>query len=116
MAADTDSPINMKRFICKVVDKIDCKIVDLAGLMGFIPYYSGHHPENPKQSYAALEIELMTKCHMGGQWIEPKETPAEEAEESMAGESTAEESTAGESTAEELRQVNIRRAHRQMWR
>jgi len=69
IAARADSPINMKRFICRVIDKMDCKVNDLQALMGFVPYYSG---TDSTQSYARLESELATLCHAGGKWVETK--------------------------------------------
>jgi hypothetical protein len=65
-AARQDSPINMKRFICRVVDSINCRVKNYADLMGFIPHYSGVAAH---QTYAHLESELKILCHAGGKWI-----------------------------------------------
>jgi hypothetical protein len=67
-ALDEHSPINMKRFICRVVDKIGCQVVDYAALIGFVPYYSGAVSE---QSYGHLVGELQLLCHTGGKWVTP---------------------------------------------
>jgi len=67
--AQLESPINTKRFICRVVDKIDCKVVDLPSLFGFVPYYRGVASH---QTYRHLEEELTMICHLGGKWIVPK--------------------------------------------
>lgn len=69
VTAAEDSPINMKRFICRVVDKIDCEVNDLPSLYGFVPHYSGTVSH---QTYQHLEAELKIICHSGGKWIEPK--------------------------------------------
>jgi hypothetical protein len=71
VAAAADSPINMKRFVCRVVEQNNCKVLDLAALMAFVPYYSGAQSQ---QSYRKLEGEITTLCHAGGKWLAPKET------------------------------------------
>lgn len=70
IAAAANSPINMKRFVCRVVSKIGCKVTDLPSLMGFVPYYSGLESH---QTYKHLESELTTICHQGGKWVMPAE-------------------------------------------
>jgi hypothetical protein len=69
VTAAADSPINAKRFICRVVKKLECKVVDLAALMAFVPYYSG---ATSQQTYKKLESELETLCHAGGKWVVAK--------------------------------------------
>jgi hypothetical protein len=71
IAAAADSPINMKRFICRVVDKIECRVTDYSALMAFVPYYSGLVSH---QTYAHLQNELVTLCHTGGKWVVPSPT------------------------------------------
>jgi len=68
IAASAGSPINMKRFICRVSSKIGCRVTDLSSLMAFVPYYSG---AVSSQTYNRLETELATLCHTGGQWLSP---------------------------------------------
>lgn len=68
VAASADSPVNMKRFVCRVTEKIGCKVTELPALMAFVPYYSGLASH---QSYAFLEAELITLCHAGGNWVVP---------------------------------------------
>jgi len=68
IAASADSPINMKRFVCRVVGKLECRVQDMASLMAFVPYYSGLISA---QTYAHLESELSTLCHAGGKWVVP---------------------------------------------
>jgi hypothetical protein len=68
-AASAESPINMKRFVCRVVDKINCRVIDLPSLMAFVPYYNGLVSH---QTYQFLENELTTICHTGGKWVQPK--------------------------------------------
>jgi len=68
IAASAGSPINMKRFICRVSSKIGCRVTDLSSLMAFVPYYSG---AVSSQTYNRLETELATLCHTGGQWLTP---------------------------------------------
>jgi len=67
-ASGDHSPVNVKRFVCRVVRKIDCRITDLPSLMAFVPYYSGLAS---RQTYMHLESELTTLCHAGGKWIVP---------------------------------------------
>jgi hypothetical protein len=73
IAARADSAINMKRFVCRVIGKIGCKVNNdgFEALMGFVPYYSG---VDTVQSYARLESELTTLCHVGGKWVQSIET------------------------------------------
>jgi hypothetical protein len=66
ITASAESPVNIKRFICRVVDKIGCKIHDRNALMGFIPFYNG---VSSHQTYKHLEYELTTICHAGGMWV-----------------------------------------------
>lgn len=68
-AVQTSSAINMKRFICRVADKLDCEVTDYASLMGFVPYYSGAVSH---QTYAMLEHEMEILCHAGGKWLRVK--------------------------------------------
>lgn len=68
VAAAADSPINMKRFICRVVGTLDCYVNDLPSLMAFVPYYSGMVSQ---QTYKKLVSELTTLCHTGGKWVSP---------------------------------------------
>jgi hypothetical protein len=65
--AALDSPLNMKRFICRVVDKINCVVNDEKSLMSFVPYSTASH-----EDYAGLETELGTICHGEGKWVIPK--------------------------------------------
>lgn len=69
VAASAESPINMKRFVCRVVDKIGCRVTDLPSLMAFVPYYNGLVSH---QTYRFLENELITICHTGGKWVQPQ--------------------------------------------
>lgn len=69
-AVRTSSAINMKRFICRVADKLDCEIIDYASLMGFVPYYSG---AVSNQTYDMLEHEIEILCHTGGKWVRVKQ-------------------------------------------
>jgi hypothetical protein len=69
VAAATEAPINMKRFVCRVVDQIGCRVNDYAALKAFVPYYSGLEGE---QSYKVLKFELKMLCDAGGHWVEPK--------------------------------------------
>jgi len=68
IAAAAESPINMKRFICRTIQLIECKVTDVSALMAFVPYYSGLVSH---QSYANLESELEVLCHAGGKWVKP---------------------------------------------
>jgi len=72
IASAADSPLNMKRFVCRVVGSIGCRVIDLSALMAFVPYYSGHVSH---QTYKHLESELTTLCHAGGKWVVPRPLP-----------------------------------------
>lgn len=50
-----DSNINMKRFVCRVVDKIDCTVIDYSGLMAFLPWDLG---SSIHKNYSTVESEL----------------------------------------------------------
>mmetsp|Transcript_57157 Transcript_57157/g.90593 ORF Transcript_57157/g.90593 Transcript_57157/m.90593 type:complete len:639 (-) Transcript_57157:13-1929(-) len=69
ITAVADSPINMKRFVCRVADKIDCEVTNLAALYGFVLYYSG---SVSNQTYQSLEDELKTLCLTDGKWLQAK--------------------------------------------
>jgi hypothetical protein len=58
----------MKRFICRTVESINCKVEDYMSLMGFVPYYSGAESH---QSFERLKHELQVICHTGGKWVTP---------------------------------------------
>jgi len=64
----SESPINMKRFVCRVTAKIGCKVTDGVALLGFVPYFSGLVA---KQTYSNLESELNTLCRAEGKWVAP---------------------------------------------
>jgi len=68
VAAGTSN--NMKRFICRVVAKIECKVDDLAALMTFVPYEMAS-----RDTYAHLESELTVLCHARGSWVVPQTVP-----------------------------------------
>jgi hypothetical protein len=72
--ASAESPLNMKRFICRVVDKIGCRVTDVSSLMAFVPSYSGLVN---RKAYVGLEAELAALCHAGGQWVVFKEPAGE---------------------------------------
>jgi len=69
ITAAAESPINMKRFVCRVAAMLGCKVVDEAALYGFVPYYSGLVKT---QTYSTLEFEVETLCHAGGKWVTVK--------------------------------------------
>jgi len=62
----TDSHLNMKRFICRTVAKIGCKVADLAPLLAFVPYEL-----STQMSYQHLQGELTVVCHSRGKWVVP---------------------------------------------
>lgn len=72
IAAAADSPVNMKRYVCRVIGSIGCRAVDLSALMAFVPYYSGSVSH---QTHRRLEAELTTLCHAGGKWVVPRALP-----------------------------------------
>jgi len=72
--AELDSPPNMKRFVCRVVDKIFCKVRDESSLELFVPYYSSLEKH---ETYEHLEQELLEICHAGDKWVVPSHTPTE---------------------------------------
>jgi len=67
---------NMKRFVCRVISKIKCKVTDSSSLLGFVDYYDGspNNQQQPVRKYQRLESELATLCHAGGKWIVPAES------------------------------------------
>jgi hypothetical protein len=71
--AELSSPSNMKRFVCRVADKIFCKAVDEASLELFVPYYSSL---DRHETYEHLEQELLEICHGDGKWLVPLYSPS----------------------------------------
>lgn len=67
-AAAGQSPINVKRFVCRVVAKLQCQVTDLPSMMGFVLDYNG---SKKHQTYAHLEAVLATLCQAGGKWVVP---------------------------------------------
>jgi hypothetical protein len=61
-----DSNINMKRFVCRVVDKIDCTVIDYSGLMAFLPWDLG---SSIHKNYSTVESELSSICNDGSSWV-----------------------------------------------
>lgn len=71
-AALSHSPINMKRFICRVIAKLNCKVNDGTALIGFVPfYYVVGEGTIVTETYAHLESELSILCNAGGKWVTP---------------------------------------------
>lgn len=66
IAKTADCLVNMKRFVCRVIDKLNCRVVSSKSLMEFIPSYTGLVV---KQNYTHLEAELNTICTAGGTWL-----------------------------------------------
>jgi len=62
-AAETDSPINMKRFICRTIAFLGCRATDMSALMGFVT--------TKPITFSRLEYELKTLCRTGGNWVVP---------------------------------------------
>lgn len=69
VAVASHSSVNMKRFVCRVIDSLGCKATDLSSLMGFLPFFNG---VNGKQTYGKLRTELESLCHAGGKWVVTK--------------------------------------------
>jgi hypothetical protein len=59
---------NMKRFVCRVVEKTHCKVTDNLNLMAFVQTYSS---VSSHQDYAHLQDELTALCHAGDKWVVP---------------------------------------------
>jgi hypothetical protein len=71
--AELNSPTNMKRFICRIADKIFCNVVDKASLELFVPYYGSL---DRHETYEHLEQELLEICHEAGKWLVPLYSPS----------------------------------------
>lgn len=74
--AELGNPIQMKTFICRVIEKIHCKVQSGDSLDAFVPYYSSLASN---ETYGHLEKELTEICHAGDKWaksIRPKPKPA----------------------------------------
>lgn len=65
-----ENPLNMKRFVCRVVAKIGCRVSSLASLMAFVPYELAS-----KTSYQHLQSELTVLCHARDAWVVPDPVP-----------------------------------------
>lgn len=69
IVAAQDSPINMKRFICRVVAKLDCQVTDYASLMDYSPNHAGLAN---RANYQHLEDELSLLCYSAEtSWLSP---------------------------------------------
>lgn len=68
IVAAQDSVVNMKRFICRVVDKLNCKVTDYDSLMKYAPNHSGLAN---RANYQHLMDELSILCNSGTSWVSP---------------------------------------------
>jgi hypothetical protein len=66
--AKLSSPTNMKRFMCRVVEKIYCKVNNAESLAAFVPYYGS---VAKGETYAHLEQELLEICQAQDKWASP---------------------------------------------
>lgn len=69
IVATAGSTTDIKRFICRVVSSIACKVVDRSALMDFAPQYIG--PVTETKNYKHLKTELTSLCNGGGKWVIP---------------------------------------------
>jgi hypothetical protein len=59
--------IEMKNFVLRIIEKYDCKVEDMGGLMGFVPWFSG---TSSVQNLAKLEDGLLFEALADGEpWI-----------------------------------------------
>jgi len=66
--AETGSASDMKRFVCRVVEGIGCRVTDPSGLMNIVPGCSWHY----RKTYEDLESTLSSICRAGGNWVVPQ--------------------------------------------
>jgi hypothetical protein len=59
----------MARFITRLIEDMSLEIVDIGGLHGMVPYYSG---QKSKQSFSSLQGELLSTARMGDGWVVKK--------------------------------------------
>lgn len=74
IVAFANSPSNMKRFICRLVAGVGCRVMDLSALMAFASYYSRPVGET-QQTFKQLETDLVTLCNAPGNWLLSQPTP-----------------------------------------
>jgi len=70
LTVERESPVNMKRYICRVVAEIGCKVASLAPLLAFVPYEIAS-----QTSYQHLQSELTVLCHARDAWVVPVTGP-----------------------------------------
>jgi hypothetical protein len=66
IAAAADSVINMKRFVCRTLEKMQCAAFDFPSLMTFVTYY---RESVSIESYDHLVTELTILCENGHKWV-----------------------------------------------
>lgn len=76
ISATTGTSSDVKRFVCRIVSSMACKVTDLSALMDFVARYG--QPEmrvtaqQTTESYRALTAELLANCRTDGKWIVPQ--------------------------------------------
>jgi hypothetical protein len=75
-----DSPVHMKRFICRVIGSVGCRVTDLSALVAIVSYYTGAASE---LQYTTLQSDLTTLCQAGGKFAmsQPLSQPSEPSSE-----------------------------------
>lgn len=73
IAVAADSIINMKRFVCRVVDDMKCVVIDYNALMAYVPHHLGSVIH---RSYSDLQTELATLCESADKWVVPLARPS----------------------------------------
>jgi hypothetical protein len=60
----------MMMFMMRVVQDLQCEVVEESPMKGMVPFYSG---TQGMQDYIELHTELQGACHMTDNWIKPSE-------------------------------------------
>jgi hypothetical protein len=72
IVATAGNSTDIKRFVCRIVSSIECKVVDRSALMEFAPHYVG--PVTEEKNYKHLKTELTSLCNGGAKWVVPNLT------------------------------------------
>jgi len=64
--ASARSNRKMERFVKRLIDEMSFEIIDVGGLKGMVPFYSG---QKATQSFEALTAELLSTARMSDGWL-----------------------------------------------
>jgi hypothetical protein len=72
IVTSADSPVQMKRFICRVLGSVSCSATDLSALVAIVSYYVGAANEI---GYSTFRSDLTTLCQGGDKFVMSQPSP-----------------------------------------